>query len=119
MTPRDVTSMITLSLILKNYKAAFQAFKRQPYVYLYRISLFTLKYDFVQKLLKTYVNHSLKRAQKEVNTLNNLTIESISENPILSKDHFTYLYALCRFLKPHIVVETGVGLGICSKSILQ
>lgn len=78
-----------------------------------------LKYGFFQKLLKTYVNHSLKLAQKEVNKLNNLTIESIIEHPILSKDHFTYLYALCRFLKPHIVVETGVGLGISSKFILQ
>jgi len=111
--------MISLPSILKNSKATFQSFKQQPYVYSYRIMLFIAKNIFIQKLLKTYVNHSLKRVRKEVNTLNTLTIESISKNRLLSKNHFTYLYALCRFLKPKIVVETGVGFGISSKFILQ
>jgi len=111
--------MLSLSSTLKDYYSTFQTFKLQPYVYSYRIKLFTLKYGFVKRLLKTYIDHSLERTQKEVNKLNDLTIESIITNTFLSKNHFTYLYALCRFLKPHIVVETGVGLGVSSNFILQ
>lgn len=102
-----------------DYRPAFHYFKQQPYVYSYRMRLLMLKYDFTKSLLKTYVNHTLKRTQKEVDKMNGLTIESIMSNPYISRNYFKCLYAICRFLKPNVVVETGVGLGASSSFILQ
>lgn len=111
--------MLSLPSTFKSYNTTFQLIKRQPYVYSYRLKLFMLKYGFVQNLLKTCLYHSIKRTQNEVCKVKNLTIDAINENDILSKDYFTYLYALCRSLKPYVVVETGVGLGASSTFILQ
>jgi predicted O-methyltransferase YrrM len=78
-----------------------------------------MKYGPTKKFVKWYVKHWLKAAQNEVEKLNTLCIQSILDNDLLTKYHFTHLYALCRFLKPRFVVETGVGLGISSTFILQ
>jgi len=96
-----------------------QSFKEQPYVYGYRIRLFMLKYGFAKNLHKKYIDFSLKRTRKEAEKLSDLTIESITKNRFLSRHRYTLLYALCRFLKPQTIVETGVGLGVSSYFILQ
>ncbi|MFH0749008.1 MAG: class I SAM-dependent methyltransferase [Candidatus Bathyarchaeota archaeon] len=102
-----------------NYRSALQTFKKQPYVYGYRIRLSLMKHHFSKRLLRTYMNFSLRRTQQEVSTIKSLTIDSIITNPFLSKYRYTCLYALCRFLKPRMVVETGVGMGASSYFILQ
>lgn len=111
--------MVLSSSILQEGKSTLAAFTLQPYIYGYRMRLFIYQYGLIQKLLKTHVTRKLKRAQNEVNKLHNLTIESIRDHPILSKNHASYLYALNRFLKPRIVVETGVGFGESAYFMLQ
>lgn len=111
--------MLNLPFTFRDSHSTFLAFKRQNYVYSYRVQLSMLKFGPTKTLLKSYVNHSVKKAQKELSGLSSLSIESIIANPFLSKFHFTFLYALCRFLQPHTVVETGVGLGTSSNFILQ
>jgi len=95
------------------------AFKRQPYVYSYRLKLLALKCGPSRTVLKSYVDRSVKKTRREVNRLGSLTFESVSSNPILSHNHLTYLYALCRLCRPTTVVETCVGLGASSNFILQ
>ncbi|MCJ7632418.1 hypothetical protein MUP77_08505, partial [Candidatus Bathyarchaeota archaeon] len=94
---------------LRDYYSTLLAFKRQPYVYSYRLKLLTLRYGPTRTVLKRYVDSSLKKTRREVERLSKLTFESISTNPLLSKNHLTYLYALCRLKQPMTVVETGVG----------
>ncbi len=101
------------------YQSMLQGFKEQPYVYGYRVRLFLLKFDLAKSLQKKYIDFSLKRTRREVEKLGELTVESIAENRLLSKHRYTLLYALCRFLKPQTVVETGVGMGVSSYFILQ
>ncbi len=111
--------MMSLSSTLKDYHSSIMALKKQPYVYSYRIKLFMLKYGLSKSVLKKYVNRSIKKTEKEVKNMNNLSVESILANNRLSKNYFTFLYALCRFLEPRAVVETGVGLGVSSSFILH
>lgn len=111
--------MVSSSSRVKEYKSTFRAFTRQPYIYGYRIRLSLYQYGLIQKFLKMHATRSLKRAQNEVNKLTDLTIGSIRDHPILSSNHSRYLYALCRFLKPRVVVETGVGFGESAYFMLQ
>jgi predicted O-methyltransferase YrrM len=52
-------------------------------------------------------------------TLKAQSIRDIVTHSELSRHHFTQLYALCRYLRPKVIVETGVGLGTSSLFILQ
>ena len=104
---------------LRDTYTSVVAFRRQPYVYSYRLKLLALKYLPLQRFLQSYVDRSLRRTRREVAKLGTLTLESVSPNPILSHSHLTYLYALCRLSRPLFVVETGVGLGASSSFILQ
>jgi len=111
--------MSSVSSTLKACHLNIQSIIQQPYVYSYRIKLSLTKHGFAKQLVKIYVDYTLKSAQNKVDKLNCLSIESIISDPFLSKHHFTLLYALCRFLKPHTVVEAGVGLGVSSLFILR
>jgi predicted O-methyltransferase YrrM len=111
--------MVSSSSLIQEGKSMLAAFARQPYIYGYRTRLFIYQYALIQKLLKKHITRKLKRAQREVTKVDDLTIESIRDNSVLSDNHASYLYALTRFLKPHIVVETGVGFGESAYFILQ
>ena len=104
---------------LRDTYSSLLAFKRQPYVYSYRLKLLALKYGPSRTILKHYVGNSLRKTRREVERLGNLSFESISSNPLLVHNHLTHLYALCRLCQPTTVVETGVGLGASSNFILQ
>ncbi len=101
------------------YISTLKSFREQPYVYGYRARLFMLRYGFARSLVKRYIDLSLKQARTRAAKMNNLSVESIVEDQFLPKHRYTLLYALCRFLKPRAVVETGVGLGVSSYFILQ
>lgn len=73
----------------------------------------------IRQLVKRYSNHLLTRTQNIVETLSTQSIQDIVTHSKLSKYHFTQLYALCRYLCPRVIVETGVGLGTSSLFILQ
>ena len=95
------------------------AFTQQPYVYSYRVNMRLLRSKVIRRLVKRYSRHLLKRTQHVVETMEALSIKEIVTHSELSRYHFTQLYALCRYLRPRIVVETGVGLGTSSLFILQ
>ena len=96
-----------------------QALKQQPYVYTYRLNLRLLRSRTIRRFVKRYSRRLLTRAQRVVESGNAPSITDIITHPKLSRYHFTQLYALCRYLQPDVVVETGVGLGTSSLFILQ
>jgi hypothetical protein len=96
-----------------------QAFMQQPYVYSYRVNMMFLRSRVIRRLVKRYSRHLLTRTQNVFETLKVQSIRDIVTHSELSRYHFTQLYALCRYLRPRVVVETGVGLGTSSLFILQ
>lgn len=111
--------MKSVSSRVKSWHTTMHALKQQPYVYSYRMNLRLLRSRTIRRLVKRYSRHLLARAQRIVETINMQSIRDIITHPKLSRHHFTQLYALCRYLQPEIVVETGVGLGTSSLFILQ
>jgi predicted O-methyltransferase YrrM len=114
--------MVASLATLREYRASIQIAKEQPYVYAYRMKLSLLKHRPMRRLLRLYINHALTATQKRVDVMDNrggLNMETIMADPSLKCSHYSLLYALCRLLKPRIVIETGVGLGASSAFILQ
>ncbi len=110
---RLITSAVT------SWHATLQAFTQQPYVYSYRVNMMLLRSRAIRQLVKRYSKHLLTRTQHVVETMLPLTIRDIITHAELARYHFTQLYALCRYFRPRVVVETGVGLGTSSLFILQ
>ena len=118
ITHRDII-MRTVTTTVKSWQATIQAFTQQPYVYSYRVNMRLLQSRVIRQLVKRYSGRLLTRTQKIVETLSAQSIKDVITHSKLSKYHFTQLYALCRYLRPRVVVETGVGLGTSSLFILQ
>jgi len=104
---------------VESWQATIHAFRQQPYVYSYRVGMMLLRSRVIRRLVRLYSRHLLKQTQDLVETLPARSIRDIITYSKLSKYHFTQLYALCRYLRPRVVVETGVGLGTSSLFILQ
>jgi predicted O-methyltransferase YrrM len=91
----------------------------------FRHPIYSLKYFGVLKKKDLferdsfYVEETLKIAQETFKKIHPRKIESILKSRFFSNHHFTFLYAVCRFLRPSIVLETGIGPGLSSASILQ
>jgi predicted O-methyltransferase YrrM len=111
--------MRTFSSTLKTVQARTRRLRQQPYVYLYRASLFLLRSKHVRRLIKWYADRLLAQTRRYVDAQPTLSIDAIMTHPAFVTHHFTQLYALCRRLQPSTVVETGVGLGTSSLFILQ
>lgn len=104
---------------VKSWYTTMHAFMQQPYVYSYRVNMMLLRSRVIRHLVKRYARHLLKRTQHVVESMSTKSIRDIVTHAELSRYHFTQLYALCRYLRPRVVVETGVGLGTSSLFILQ
>jgi len=115
---RDI-GMRSVTSTVQSWHATFRAFKQQPYVYSYRANMMLLRSSVIRRVVKRYARHLLQRTQTFVETFPAQSIQDIVTQPQLSKYHFTQLYALCRLLRPRVVVETGVGLGTSSFFMLQ
>jgi hypothetical protein len=112
--------MVATLTKLREYGESIQSAKQQPYVYSYRIQLSLLKHRATRRLLQLYVNHALRTVQRRVDKMgNDLSIQSIMSDHSFTRHHYSILYALCRFLRPVTVIETGVGLGVSTAFILQ
>ena len=78
-----------------------------------------LRSRVIRRLVKRYSRHLLTRSQRIADTMQPQSIRDIVTHPAVARYHFTQLYALCRYVRPQVVVETGVGLGTSSLFILQ
>jgi predicted O-methyltransferase YrrM len=66
-----------------------------------------------------YIESTLEIVEKTLERIYPLTIESIVKDRFLCYYHFSLLYSICHFLKPEIVVETGIGPGLSTTFILK
>ena len=111
--------MVSITSQVRSWHTTMQAFKQQPYVYSYRMNMRLLRSRVIRGLVKRYSHHLLTRSQRIADTIQPQSIRDIVTHPAVSRYHFTQLYALCRYVQPRVVVETGVGLGTSSLFILQ
>ena len=101
-----------------SYWSALLAFGFKHPIYSFKLFKIVRRKDFEEQRY-FYVRETLKIIQETVKKRKQNKIESIFNNRFLSRYYFANLYAVCRVLKPSIVVETGVGAGLSSTFILQ
>ena len=81
------------------------------------IPFFWNKREAIRKIVEVEIYRSQREWENQVSRSN------LAEVVGLSKVHWTFqqtlLYSVCRFMKPNIVVETGVDYGVSSAFILQ
>lgn len=75
--------------------------------------------NFHKKTTLKLLRNSLKnRAFPPIRSTSDV-VSFLNSNALFTFSYYTFLYVVCRVLKPSVVVETGVGAGISSTFILQ